>query len=282
MTRLSIITVNLNNRQGLKRTLKSVASQSYKNVELILVDGGSSDGSQELFPQYQTIITRVVSEPDRGIYHAMNKGIGMACGEYLLFLNSGDWLAENDVLERVFSDFPDTDIVAGDIDYIDPATSRVRWHVESPDLLTAATLFHGSLPHQATFIRSHLFAKHGLYNEELTIASDWKFFLEVLLEKHATYARFRGTVACFMLDGLSSRPETCGLPQQEQRFVLGQKFPRFLTDYDRLKALDDERVQWQNSREFHAFRILKKTGVVSAMILLIRVSNRLRKIFKTK
>ena len=113
--KLSIITVNLNNRIGLERTINSVVSQTFKDFEWIVIDGGSTDGSKELITQYANHFAYWVSEPDKGIYNAMNKGIKVAKGEYLLFLNSGDWIID----ERVAQDFIETsisaDIISGDV-----------------------------------------------------------------------------------------------------------------------------------------------------------------------
>ena len=99
--KLSIITVNLNNRDGLQKTIDSVVSQTFKDYEWIVIDGGSTDGSKELIEQYADHFTDWVSEPDKGIYNAMNKGIGMASGEYIQFLNSGDSLVSGHVVDQM-------------------------------------------------------------------------------------------------------------------------------------------------------------------------------------
>lgn len=179
MIEFSIITINLNNAQGLKKTVESVISQDFRNYEYIVVDGASTDDSIESIIEYRSHIDHLVSEPDNGIYHAMNKGIGMANGRYCLFLNSGDWLADEQVLSRVFEPCQDADIISGDSAYYDTATQTIRWLIPSPDGLTAATLFNGTLPHQSTFIKRELFNRYGLYNEDLKIASDWLFLLKL-------------------------------------------------------------------------------------------------------
>lgn len=178
MIEVSIITVNLNNAAGLKKTVESVMNQVFRNFEYIVVDGASTDGSIEAIKEYTSRIDHLVSEPDQGIYHAMNKGIGMANGRYCLFLNSGDWLADDQVLSNVFEKEQDADIISGDTAYYDPAKQTVKWLIPSPDDLTANTFFNGTLPHQSTFIKRELFLKYGLYSEELIIASDWLFLLK--------------------------------------------------------------------------------------------------------
>ena len=101
--KLSIITINYNNRDGLQKTIDSVVSQTYKNFEWIIIDGGSTDGSKELIEQYQDHCAYWCSEPDKGIYNAMNKGIEKAIGDYSLFLNSGDRLHDDTVIDKIVS-----------------------------------------------------------------------------------------------------------------------------------------------------------------------------------
>lgn len=121
-TKLSIITINYNNAVGLQRTIDSVLSQTYTDFEYIVVDGASTDGSKEILEQLQhskdvgdiAFPLAIISEPDSGVYNAMNKGIRLAHGDYCLFLNSGDYLATPDTLQQVFTDFPHgMDIVYG-------------------------------------------------------------------------------------------------------------------------------------------------------------------------
>ena len=108
--KLSIITINYNNLAGLQKTIESVVSQTFRDFEWIVIDGGSVDGSRELIERYANSFSYWVSEPDKGIYNAMNKGIVVAKGDYLLFLNSGDWLCDEMALERSFSHHPTKDI----------------------------------------------------------------------------------------------------------------------------------------------------------------------------
>ena len=112
--RLSIITVNYNNREGLARTARSVVEQTFSDFEWIVVDGGSTDGSVGVIQEYADCIAWSVSEPDGGIYEAMNKGLDMASGEYVQFLNSGDSFIDQTVLERVFDDQDLSDVNYGD------------------------------------------------------------------------------------------------------------------------------------------------------------------------
>lgn len=113
--KLSIITVNRNNTEGLRKTIESVVSQTYTDFEYIIIDGASTDGSVDIIKEYADRITYWVSEPDNGIYNAMNKGILKAKGEYLQFLNSGDWLVDEGVLQTMIKYTDDVDILIGNI-----------------------------------------------------------------------------------------------------------------------------------------------------------------------
>lgn len=174
--KLSIITINLNNKQGLERTINSVLSQTYfDNVEYIIIDGGSTDGSKELIEQHKDKLYYWCSEPDRGIYNAMNKGITVSTGDYLLFLNSGDYLSENNVLERVFP-YLQYDIVYGN-EWKVNERYKGPYEAKYPDKLDESFFRRTSLPHQSTFIRAELL-KEKPYSEDFKIISDWKFFIE--------------------------------------------------------------------------------------------------------
>lgn len=276
---LSIITVNLNTCLGLKKTIDSVIRQSFIDYQFIVVDGASVDESITVIETNQQQIDKWISEPDSGIYNAMNKGIRQAKGKYCLFLNSGDWLADENVLSRVFEHQQDADIISGDIAFYDSAKNAVKWLVPSPDVLTAKTLFNGTLPHQATFIKRELFDKYGFYNENLKIAADWQFFLETLLEHHVTYRHYPGLVAYFNMDGISCRTETQDLPKREKRAILETKYPRFIADYDLLDQLEKEDQIWRSSKKFQVYDFLKKAGIIGMGVFIIRVVNFFRREF---
>ncbi|RDB04339.1 glycosyltransferase family 2 protein [Runella aurantiaca] len=271
MTQLSVITINLNNSAGLKKTIESVVSQTFQLFEFIIIDGGSTDSSGKVIEEYSKHLTYWVSEPDCGIYHAMNKGIKVAKGRYCLFLNSGDWLVKHTVLADVFSENLTADIIAGDVYYYDNQRNTIQWHVVSPDVLSAKILFQGSLPHQSTFIRRALFENIGYYNESLRIASDWLFFVEALLEKGCSYTHYQGVVSYFNMDGISCNPATDSLPKREQLSVLQQKYPLFLADYDRLAHLEEQSNRWSESREYLVFTYFQKIGLIQAGVFCLRL-----------
>lgn len=271
MITLSIITVNLNNEAGLEKTVQSVLGQTFAAVDFIIIDGGSTDNSTEVIDTYSDRIAYAISEPDHGIYEAMNKGIRQAQGEYCLFLNSGDWLATPTVLEEVFVKNPQADIIAGAIYFYNNQKQAIRWHVTSPETMTAKTLFLGTLPHQATFIRRSLFERVGMYNEQLAVAADWLWFVDALLVRPCSYAHHPGVVAYFNMDGISCNPETNGLARQEQQTLLQERYPRFVADYEQLALLEKERQQWLTSREYAVYRFLERNQIIQSGVFLRRL-----------
>ena len=201
--KLSIITINYNNSAGLQKTIESVISQSYKNFEWIVIDGGSKDGSRELIVQHQDVMAYWCSEPDRGIYHAMNKGIAKAHGDYCLFLNSGDRLHDKNVIACVLPLLDGTDFVSGDEWHVDANYSYYRTN-ENPDVVTDYHMLVGILWHQCTFIRTQLLNDHP-YDESLQITADWEeMFYEFLINKRS-YKHINVIVSDFVVGGLSER-----------------------------------------------------------------------------
>ena len=198
--KLSIITVNLNNCDGLQKTIDSVVAQTFKDFEWIVIDGGSTDGSRELIEQYSEHFAYWVSEPDKGIYNAMNKGIKVARGEYLQFLNSGDWLCDDQVLSSVFANPVNDDVVYGNYGLWSEKDND--FYVENvPDELSISFLVDHWIGHGASFMRRELF-KDKLYDERLRIVSDWKFFIECALN-NKSFRRCDLVVMKFGKDGIS-------------------------------------------------------------------------------
>ncbi len=205
MPALSIITVNKDDRDGLARTLASVARQTFGDREIVVVDGGSKDGSVDVIRASAHVVTDWVSEPDGGIYDAQNKGLRRARGTYCLFLNAGDSLASDDALARVFASSPREDIVYGDVTFEDGAR---RWTDRSPDALSFAFLMRTTLPHQATLLRRDLFDRVGPYDTSFRIVADYDFLLRAVVVHGATSRRIPGPLAIQVVGGLSSRPES--------------------------------------------------------------------------
>ena len=276
---LSIITINLNNSAGLGKTIGSVLSQTFSAYEYLVIDGASTDGSVGVILKYVDKITYWISEPDNGIYHAMNKATRAAKGEYCLFLNSGDWLVDNKVLEKVFSIKVDADILTGNVYFYDTMLDKIHSLEHSPNEITAKTIFYGYIPHQASFIRRDLFAKVGMYNENYEIASDWLFCLEAFLKHGATYKHIDEVIAYFNLDGISCQPKTSQLPRQEQMAILKEKYPLFIDDYQQLIKLEKHFYEYYTSREYKVINFLNRIGFISICVFFLRAINFLKRKF---
>ena len=203
--KLSIITINLNNSSGLRKTIVSVLTQTSHDFEFIVVDGASTDGSVELIQSFDFCNLHSfqwISETDLGIYNAMNKGIRMAKGEYVHFLNSGDWLVDENVVENMLKRLDNNDIFIGNVISVrTDGKIRLKKNIKEVSLMT----FYGStLEHTSAYIRKVLFEKYGLYDENLKIVSDWKWYLVVAGLNNAKVGFTDIYVTCFDTTGISS------------------------------------------------------------------------------
>ena len=228
----SIITINYNNRDGLEKTILSVINQTCQDFEYIIIDGGSTDGSVDVIKKYAYRIDYWVSEPDKGIYNAMNKGILQAHGEYLNFMNSGDCFYNNNILNQ-FKDRCDADIIYG----------NVLWgnvlHTYPPNMSFHEFCIHG-YNHQSTFFNAKIFTKY-LYDEDLKIVSDWKLFALVLLDKAFIIKHVEEIIAIFDMNGISSNREK---REEETQSVLKEilPLPLFL-DYQKWSKINSPIIE---------------------------------------
>ncbi len=233
---VSIITINLNNKAGLLKTMQSVLSQSYSSIEYIVIDGGSTDGSYEILQEHKKDLFYWVSEADSGIYNAMNKGIVKATGDYILFLNSGDYLYTPTSIETVFKNGQEAAIIYGYLQTVLKDTKNIKKY---PSTLTVEYLLSNSLPHPATFYRRQLFEEYGLYDESLKIVGDWAFNLKVLAFHDVSYVCITEVLSVFDLEGISSQAEQKKLIKKEGQEVikklLGTRMGTFFLELLELK-----------------------------------------------
>ena len=181
MQKISIITVNLNNKEGLEKTIQSVISQTYQDYEFIIIDGASKDGSLDIIEKYKDYISYYVSEKDSGIYNGMNKGIEVAKDSYLHFLNSGDVYASDKVLEAIVNDDCDKGFICGN--YIFSYGSKLVHfdNYRNRDWsFSLYEIFADGVCHQAFVIHKSMFVKYGYYNENLKIVADFDHFYKAI------------------------------------------------------------------------------------------------------
>lgn len=253
---ISIITINYNNLEGLKRTFKSVINQTWKEFEFIVIDGNSTDGSKELILENKNEIDYWVSEPDKGIYNAMNKGIKAANGEYLLFLNSGDHFYTDNILKENNKFITNEDFVYFDLFVPGAVIPRVR----NPKKISFLFFFKDTLSHQATFIKKSLFDKIGYYDESLKVLSDWKFFVIAICKHYCTYKKVDAILSTFYMDGISSQKENSDMMYKEKRTILEEHFKYFVNDYD---LLDNNMTIIKEFRKSRKIKLLIRLGLLN-------------------
>lgn len=219
--KISVVTINLNNLSGLKRTFESVIGQGYSNLEYLIIDGGSTDGSKEFIKNNSKRLFFWLSEKDSGVYEAMNKGIRNSNGDYLLFLNSGDYFSGPHSLSKLIDNSQGEDLVYGNL--MVQETEKV-WIKKYPKVLDFRYLYFETLPHPACLISMKLFARYGLYDTTLRIVSDWKFFLLVVAKYKCSFKYVDQEISSFSLGGLSSKIENQKILNQERILTLKKFF----------------------------------------------------------
>lgn len=198
---LTIITINYNNLTGLKRTIDSVLQQSFTDYEWIVIDGGSTDGSREFIESYQSDFAFWCSEPDKGIYNAINKGLAHATGDYVQFLNSGDWLYDSSTLKEAFAQIDGkNDIYYGDNVQVNSDNNYNPYTF--PDELGFLFFPYNNICHQATFYKRALFDNNP-YDESFSIVSDWAMNLKLLFAG-ATFKHINQFIVYYDNQGRSS------------------------------------------------------------------------------
>ena len=230
--KLSVITINLNNASGLEETIRSVICQKFVDYEYIIIDGNSTDESINTIKKHSAHIHYWVSEPDAGIYNAMNKGILNASGEYLIFMNSGDCFIGSNTLANVFSEEHTEDLLVGNIIM---NWKRYRERLSCPDKITFYYFFTGgTLHHQATFTKRTLFNEIGLYDEQLKICSDWKFALLAVVKYNKSVKKIDEDISLRDVTGISNADEFSSCLKKEHKETLKEQFPYFYDDYKEL------------------------------------------------
>lgn len=276
--KLSIITINYNNAEGLRKTLASVASQTYRNIEHIIVDGGSTDESVDIIRKYESSNRSSVhpltivwsSKKDKGIYNGMNIGIQRATGDYIQILNSGDILAADDVTARMMAALDSLNAkrstLSGDAvsilygNMLKSYDGKTIIHRDTcgGDMYTPESFLYfykGTLNHDCAYIRRDLFEKYGLYNEQMKICSDWEWYVRaiVLGGEKPEYTNIDVTI--FDMNGVSeSYGKNAELIKRERREYLESILPpAVLHDYD---AFSFPIQQYQRLKKYHLWGIV--------------------------
>jgi glycosyltransferase involved in cell wall biosynthesis len=249
MSKLSIITINYNDLAGLRRTVDSVSHQTWQEFEHIIIDGGSTDGSVAFIKEYQNDFAYWVSEPDQGVYSAMNKGLAQSSGEYVLFLNAGDHFQNQAALNQAYTFLTGEAIVYFDLEVVDQKRIFVKSY---PDTLSFSYFVEDTLPHPASFIKKDAFGKAGVYKEDFKILSDWKFFIDAICKHGMSYKRVPQVLSTFYLGGMSSDPENRAIKYAERQEILQKDYTVYLKD------VEDTIMNKGIVEDFRNSRIIKK------------------------
>lgn len=237
--KVSIITISYNAVDTLEETILSVVGQTYPNLEYIVVDGASTDGSMDIVDKYRGKINRVICEPDEGMYFAMNKGISAATGDIIAILNADDTYASDDIIEKVVQKLEQTnaDSLYGDLHYVDRNRAENvvrRWKAGA--FVRSFFLKGWMVPHPTFFVKKEVYEKYGLFNTDFTTSADYEFMVRVLYKGNIT-ATYLNEVMVHMKRGGQSN----------------------LNIQNRLKANKEDRLAWVlNGVKPEAFTFIKK------------------------
>jgi glycosyltransferase involved in cell wall biosynthesis len=232
----SIITVCHNEALNVRATCESVVSQGFRDFEWIVVDGASTDGTLDILREYAGTIDVLISEPDTGIYNAMNKGAARATGEYLIFMNGGDRFASAEALQWV-SEAPRVQLVYGDV-YLGDIDGPLETY---PDVVDPGYMLRKMIPHQATFYERTLFEALGGYNESFKIAADYDLYARLFEVERISHYHIPRPLAVFDGEGISNNKQFRALRKQENHRIRKQYFAKYRFS---LKCFRQEIRQW--------------------------------------
>lgn len=267
---LSIITINLNDKIGLQKTIESVSEQTFDDYEFIVIDGGSQDGSIELLSEYEHMVDKLISEKDRGIYHAMNKGIKRAEGKYLYFLNAGDTFAKANVLTEVFLEPINASFICTNF-FIESTTTELKIETPYRDRdwsFSMYDIYSGYLCHQAFFTQKTMFDKYGLFNETYKVVSDWELFF-IAIGVHRESVVYKDVdMVIYNMDGLSSKIGGQFIYSEKKQVAKSRLSESVATKLDKLYQLE---------QDAYISNIVKGSTL---LFFLVRLYGKLGRIFK--
>jgi glycosyltransferase involved in cell wall biosynthesis len=226
MIKVSIITVSSNSCKTLKGTIDSVLSQTYPDIEYIIIDNASNDGTVDLVKSYNNKIAKFISEPDHGIYNAMNKGIKIATGDIVGILNSDDFFCDDYVIEKVAASFNDQhiDAVYGDVRFIDPFNTQKTLRFYSSGNFKPNRFKFGFMPaHPSFYVRRKYFELLGYYKEDYKIAADYELLIRFLFLHRLRYKYIK-------MPFVSMRPGGVSNKSLKNIFILNKEIIRACSD----------------------------------------------------
>lgn len=262
---LSIITINFNNLEGLRKTIDSVLSQTWHDFEWIIIDGGSTDGSKELIEDTANKLTASdynplsfwCSESDSGIYNALNKGLSHCIGTYINCMNSGDEFYDNQTLEKLFSTSHNSDIIFGNSFHYSKENAFISHYPESVDLYF---LYHSNICHQAMFVKTELL-KASPFDEQYRICADYAKWLELMIQG-CSFKYVPNMICRFDMTGLSN---TGDLITIEREKIKTKYIPKYILPL----IHEHDKYTVCGNRLIRAREILSKGGLLTVFFAAI-------------
>ena len=237
MQTVSVVTINRNNSIGLEKTLLSIIAQTYSYIELVIVDGASVDGSvnviNKIVSNNQGLVrVLAISEPDSGIYNAMNKGLKNSTGDYVCYLNSGDIFFDKQAVENVFSHFNNEDVLYGNLCI--HVGSNLKTIKSNPEVRFFDKYQHDLPPHPAMFVRRSRILEVGGFEEEYKIIADVVLISRLFSNRNLSYKCVDIPITIFDLSGVSSKIENQMLIYGERKKFISRNYPHFIKDLEKV------------------------------------------------
>lgn len=220
--KVSVITVCYNNESTIRDTIESVLNQSYQDIEYIIIDGDSVDNTNKIIAKYKDKIDHYISEPDKGIYNAMNKGIKIASGDIIGTLNADDFLTNHEIIDKIVNEFEinNVDAVLGDVQFVNPQNVKRIVRYYSSKHFNINKFKFGVMPaHPGFYVKSEAFKKFGYYKENYEIASDFELLIRFLYKNNLNYSYIEEPFVTMRTGGISNKSVKC-------RFVLNNEIIR--------------------------------------------------------
>ena len=233
--KISIITIAYNSEETIEDTILSVINQTYNDIEYIVVDGGSTDKTLEIIEKYKNQIDIVISEPDKGIYDAMNKGVRTANGELVGILNSDDFYANSSVIENISKNIKGYDSIYADLVYVDRVdTNKIIRYWKSGVYKKGAFLKGWMPPHPTFFLRKKIYDRFGTYNLALKSAADYELMLRVLHKENISTTYYPEIITKMRVGGQSNASISNRLKankEDREAWEINQIDPKFYSLY---------------------------------------------------
>lgn len=252
--KFTIVTVSYNAVRTMEQTIQSVIQQSYENIEYIIIDGASTDGTLDVIKKYEDRLIWV-SEVDRGIYDAMNKGIELATGAYILFLGADDWLLDKDIIARIIPVLPSADVIVGTVLSVN---EKLGVECREKNVFSLEDIYGGyHPPHQGMFVRTSIMKAYK-FNCKYRIVADYDFFLKCYFDRRITIRSIDQAVSYYSLSGISNNNKDLVVKEDCCAMLENGISKSYVDAYRERRLLEYDKIKNCIKKCFSALGILKK------------------------